>query len=295
MLRKRLIHLHRCRGISRRTIVKMLHDDPQLDTPYKLSSTQMSQRYRLPFKNSQLLYADLHNPHLLNEIKRDLATYPVLTIVDENYPAVLKTIKDPPLVLYALGDLTLANKYPALSVIGTRSPSRYAFAKMDHIVRPLIYLDWIIVSGMAKGIDSYAHWLALNHSGKTIAVLGGGFHHIYPKQNIKLFNQIKQNGLLLSEYAPNTPPQRFHFPERNRIISGLSFATLVIEAMERSGTLITVDQALDQGREVYAVPDSPLVAQAKGCLQMIQDGAKLIHDASDIMEDWTELERFWDK
>src|SRR5699024_7267498 len=131
--------------------------------------------------------------------------------------------------------------------------------------------DFLIVSGMAKGIDSYSHQSALMNNGSTIAVLGSGFHHIYPKQNKQLFNEICNIGLVLSEYTPDTPPKKHHFPERNRIISGLSFGTLVIEAMERSGTMITVEQALDQGREVFAIPDSPLIPETIGCNQMIQD------------------------
>lgn len=215
--------------------------------------------------------------------------YATITIVDENYPTVLKQIKDPPIVLYGLGNLSLLSHTPIISVIGTREPSKEARLKTEFIVKPLIESDWLIVSGMAKGIDSYAHHLALNHQGKTIAVLGGGFKHIYPKQNIDLFKKIVEHGLVLSEYPPHIPPARYHFPERNRIISGLSFGTLVIEAKEKSGTLITVDQALDQGREVYAVPGSPLVLQSKGCHQMIQDGAKLVIHAEDIIEDWPRI------
>ncbi|WP_099158084.1 DNA-processing protein DprA [Virgibacillus ndiopensis] len=291
-IRKKLICLHRCQGITRRTVAKMLHYDPSLKNLYNLSSSQLSKHFSIPQKNAQQLYTDLHNQQFYDKIKQDLAQYTVLTIVDENYPPVLKTIKDPPLVLYAFGDTSLLHHRPALSVIGTRAPSQNAFAKMDCILKTLIQEKWLIVSGMAQGIDSYAHQLALQYFGKTIAVLGGGFDHIYPKQNTALFHQIVSKGLILSEYTPSTPPKRFHFPERNRIISGLSFGTLVIEATERSGTLITVDQALDQGREVYAVPDSPLLPQTKGCHRMIQDGAKLVHDASDIVEDWEYLKRF---
>ncbi|WP_249869798.1 DNA-processing protein DprA [Oceanobacillus saliphilus] len=212
--------------------------------------------------------------------------FKIITIVDESYPPMLNTIKDAPLVIYALGDTSLLSDSPALSVIGTRNPSRDAGQKTELIVKPLIKDNWLIVSGMAKGIDSIAHQIALNSNGKTIAVLGGGFYHIYPKNNINLFKQIVKQGLVLSEYPPDVRPARYHFPERNRIISGLSFGTLVIEATERSGTLITVDQALDQGREVFAVPGSPLQPQTKGCHRMIQDGAKLVHEAGDIIEEW---------
>src|SRR5699024_7400953 len=178
------------------------------------------------------------------------------------------------------------HQMPAISVIGTRRPSAEARQKTHFAVRPLLEQGWTIVSGMAIGIDRFSHELAIDHQGKTIAVLGSGFHHIYPRENIPLFHKIVKNGLVLSEYPPDVPPRKFHFPERNRLISGLSFATLVIEATERSGTLITVDQALDQGREVYAVPGSPLIPQTKGCHRMIQDGAKLVQDVQDIVEDW---------
>ncbi|WP_449353953.1 DNA-processing protein DprA [Virgibacillus natechei] len=242
-------------------------------------------------KNAALFYKDLHNHYLTEQIKSDSHQYSILTIVDENYPPVLKTIKDPPIVLYVAGNASLLSHMPALSVIGTRNPSNEAMAKVKYLTRPLLDKDWVIISGMAKGIDSYAHIHALKNQSKTIAVLGGGFHHIYPKQNTVLFKQIVEKGLILSEYAPDIPPKKHYFPERNRIISGLSFGTLVIEATERSGTLITVDQALDQGREVYAVPGSPLIPQTKGCHRMIQDGAKLVMDPDDILEDWENIGR----
>ena len=247
--------------------------------------------FSLPMNHAQLFYSDLHQVAMRTQLKKDLLDYKVITIVDADYPNVLKQIKDPPLVLYANGDISLLNQRPSLSVIGTRQPSNEAAQKIKLIVKPLIDENWLIISGMAKGIDSYAHHLALTYGGKTIAILGGGFQHIYPKQNRLLYQEIAKKGLVLSEYPPDRPPARYHFPERNRIISGMSFGTLVIEAMERSGTSITVDQALDQGREVYAVPGSPLIPQTKGCHRMIQDGAKLVLDPEDILQDWEEIGR----
>ncbi|WP_231495797.1 DNA-processing protein DprA [Paucisalibacillus sp. EB02] len=232
---------------------------------------------------------------IVEEIHRDLLFYKIITIIDEKYPAMLKTIKDAPLVLYASGDTSLLFDAPAISVIGTRNPSEAAFLKTKFVIDPLIRENWVVVSGMAKGIDSLAHKLTLNENGKTIAVLGNGFHHIYPRDNKRLFYQIEQNGLAISEYPPNVPPKKYHFPERNRIISGLSFATLVIEATEKSGTMITVDQALDQGREVYAVPGSPHVPQTKGCLKLIQEGAKLVITHEDIQKDWETQGLYWYK
>jgi len=292
-VRKRLIHIYRCRGVSRRTIRKFAHYDPTLKSIYKLSASEITQFFSLPLKKASLFHSDLRSRALVSQIKHDLHSFRVITAVDDCYPFVLKTIKDAPLVLYAIGNTELMNQNPILSVIGTRRPSSDAKAKMQKYVLPLVRDNWTIVSGMAAGIDSYAHQLAVENEGKTIAVMGSGLNHIYPKQNTKLFKQIAAKGLLLSEYPPDTPPERFHFPERNRIISGLSFGTFVIEATKKSGTLITVDQALDQGREVYALPGSPLTPHTEGCHAMIQDGAKLVQSPDDIREDWVRIEPNW--
>ena len=285
-IRYKLTHLCRCRGISRNTVRTLWKLDPFLEEVYTLSAHQLHLKYKLPMQRARILYADLHNVEIQESIVRDLNHFQVITMNDPDYPPKLKTIPDPPLVLYATGNLALLKSTPAVSVIGTRKPSREAENKTNYIIRPLIKAGWTIVSGMALGIDSFAHALALTEQGETIAVLGSGFNHIYPRQNIKLFNHISEMGLVLSEYPPDVPPARFRFPERNRIISGLSFGTVVIEAAERSGTLITVDQALDQGREVYAVPGSPLLHQTRGCHRLIQDGAKLVMGADDIIDDW---------
>ncbi|EQB36430.1 hypothetical protein M948_15475 [Virgibacillus sp. CM-4] len=281
----RLLHLSRCRGVSRAWLRKWW-DDLCLTELYHLTPQQICHDFQMPLKNAIVLQNDLHHYPLLRQIEKDIANYQVITILDDNYPPMLKAIKDAPLVLYASGNLSLINQLPLLSVIGTRLPSGEAMKKVIKILHPLLLQEWVIVSGMAKGIDSYAHEVTLNKNGYTIAVLGGGFHHIYPKENTSLFQQISNRGLVLSEYAPESPPAKYHFLERNRIISGLSFGTLVIEAKEKSGTLITVEQALDQGREVFAVPGSPLSLQSTGCHKMIQDGAKLVTKAQDIYEEW---------
>lgn len=284
-LRYRLIEMHRCRGINRKTLRYFLKYNSTLEKIYHLSPHYISQRFSISQKNAFLFYKDLHNTVLKKQLQRDKDVYDIITIFDDDYPDVLKRITDPPLVLYANGDTSLMEQKPSLSVIGTRKPSANAWKKTYQIVKPLIQQNWLIVSGMAKGIDSFAHLITLNNSGKTIAVLGGGFHHIYPLENTRLYHEISKSGLVLSEYPPHVRPVRYHFPERNRIISGLSLGTLVIEATERSGTLITVDQALEQGRDVYAVPDSPFVPESQGCLYLIQDGAKLVTCSDDILED----------
>src|SRR5699024_1070789 len=194
-----------------------------------------------------LFYKNLHDPVLREKTIQDLKSHQIITILDQSYPPMLKEINDPPLVLYAAGDISLLYSSRTLSVIGTRKPSKEAKSKLEHIVKPLLSENWVIISGMARGIDSYAHLLSLEQRAGTIAVLGSGFNYIYPKEHLPLFGEIAKKGLVLSEYLPDVKPEKYHFPERNRIISGLSFGTLVIEAMERSGTLITVEQALDQG------------------------------------------------
>ena len=282
----RLIHLSRCQGMSRKRLQTIMQQDPSLRKIYSFSPKTLTSCLSVPVKTALSIYKDLKNEQLIQSVIADVKQYSILTIMDTYYPPQLKAIKDPPIVLYMLGDTSLLTHTPSLSVIGTRKPSKEALEKTKYITQPLAEANWVIISGMARGIDSYAHRTSLLHNGKTIAVLGGGFQHVYPRENIPLFKEIVKKGLIVSEYPPSLPPKRHHFPERNRIISGLSFGTLVIEATKRSGTLITVDQALDQGREVYAVPGSPLIPQTIGCNDMIQEGAKLVQHASDIAEDW---------
>lgn len=292
-VRNRLIHLTRCRGMTRRMIRLLWKHDNTLTQIFDLSPTQLSTFLSIPRKKAFNLHVDLHSESLNRQIQKDKNISQIITIVDEQYPPMLKTISDAPIILYMIGDQTLFQQKPNLSVIGTRNPSREAMQKTKHFIKPLVEKGWIITSGMAKGIDSFAHQYTLAYEGKTIAVLGSGFRHIYPRENVPLFKRIIKNGLIISEYPPDTSPKPYYFPERNRIISGLSFGTLVIEAREKSGTLITVDQALDQGREVYAIPGSPFMPQTKGCHQMIQDGAKLVLNSKEIIEDWESMYKNW--
>lgn len=282
-----LIHLTRCRYATRTFIRRYLTLDPQLKMIFHLSSKELSKNVKISQQKAQTLLKDLHNSSLRDKIVKEHSYFHIITIVDEYYPDMLNTIKDAPIVLYGAGNLSLLKMQPSISVIGTRRPSHEAAKKLIHIVHPLIESGWVIVSGMAKGIDSMAHQQALMQGGKTVAVLGGGFHAIYPKEHLSLYRQLVKEGLVLSEYPPDQSPRRYHFPERNRIISGLSMGTLVIEAMKKSGTMITVDQALDQGREVFAVPGNPFIQQTSGCHQLIQEGAKLVQSAEDIYIEWS--------
>lgn len=285
--RLRLLHLHHAR-IGRRLILRMLLKDPSLTHVYT-SAEHLQQIYSITYKIASNVHNRLHQTHNQETFQHNIHTYETITIIDKDYPQILKQIKDPPIVIYVIGNKNILNHQPLLSVIGSRNPTDQGWEKVSRIVPALVKEDWTIVSGMARGIDSFAHTLTLQTNGQTIAILGGGFHHIYPREHVALFKDISTNGLVVSEYPPNVKPQRYHFPERNRIISGLSFGTLVIEAKKRSGTMITVDQALDQGREVYAVPGSPFEEQTTGCNYLIQEGAKLIQDHTDILEDWQQF------
>ena len=203
------------------------------------------------------------------------------TIVSDDYPECLKHIACPPFVLYYYGDLSLvANK--TIGVIGMRYPSEYGIEVTQKFVNDLVKEDYIIVSGLALGIDGIAHQQAINSKGKTIAVLGCGIDYCYPSIHLEMYEEIKENHLLISEYPLDLSPRKWYFPARNRLIAGLSHNLLVTEAKEKSGTMITVGFALEQGKDVMAVP-SPFNGH-EGCNLLIQQGAKLVKSVEDIVE-----------
>lgn len=187
-------------------------------------------------------------------------------------PKRLQEVYNPPNSLYYKGNKNCLKK-TCISVVGTRKYTEYGEFMTQKLIEELSVLDIAIVSGMAIGIDTIAHETALKFNIPTIAVLGSGLDNIYPKANLKLAEKITQNGLLLSEYEPETPPLNYNFPQRNRLISGLSVATIVIEAPEKSGALITARRALEQGREIFVVPGDADRINSKGITQLIQKGA----------------------
>lgn len=285
-LRKRLIYLDQLDSMSRHLLRKMLQIDSSLETIYRLSPGELSKALAIPFKRAKLIYTELHHENTYQRYKQAIELTKPITFFDPVYPYLLKQIYDPPLVLYGKGDIHLLQEKKKLAVIGSRKPSQEGPKKLHFLLAPLIYHNFIIVSGLAYGIDQRAHELTLRYGGKTIAVLGSGFQYVYPKSNLNLYHEIVRNGLVISEYPPHVQAKPYHFPERNRIVSGLSEAILVIEAEENSGTNITVDYGLEQGKEIYAVPGSILDAQTRGCHHMIQEGAKLVTHANDILEDY---------
>lgn len=212
----------------------------------------------------------------------------VLAYESEEYSEWLREISDPPELLYAAGNLSLLQR-PAISVVGTRTPTQYGRQLARQFGRELAEKGMVVVSGLARGVDGEAHAGALEARGGTIAVLGCGVDWLYPPENRKLGAMIREHGLLLSEYPPGTRPKRGFFPERNRIISGLTLGTLVIEAASRSGSLITADLASEQGRDVFAVPGSVHSPKSAGCHWLIQQGAKLTQHVHDIVCEYPDL------
>lgn len=202
---------------------------------------------------------------------------------DSRYPAWLRMVPDPPPVLWTRGDLGVLDQ-PAVALVGSRSASQYARQVARALAAGLADAGIIVTSGMARGVDGAAHEACIAAGGRTIAVLGTGVDVVYPREHAALAAQIAASGLLVTELPPGTPPLAGHFPRRNRIISGLSRAVVVVEASEKSGSLITAKLALEQGREVMAVPGSVLYGRNRGAHALIKDGAMPVECAADILD-----------
>ena len=209
--------------------------------------------------------------------------YKIITLADSWYPQLLKEIPDPPPFLYVSGTLDGSSKN--IAVVGSRNPTAYGISTTQKLCADLSAHDITIISGMAVGIDTAAHQGALAGKGRTVAVLGSGFNKIYPSQNLNLFKRISEEGAVISEFALNIEPEAHHFPIRNRIISGMSMGTVVVEATRKSGSLITARLAAEQNREVFAVPGSIQSFKSTGTHALIKQGAKLVENAQDVIEE----------
>ncbi len=222
--------------------------------------------------------------HLKKEIYDALHKgFQIVTFADRNYPRLLRHIPDPPPYLYVAGNLFAGRQN--IAVVGSRNPTSYGLSAAGRLAESLVKAGFAIISGMARGIDSAAHQGALSGEGKTIAVLGSGLAKIYPPENRKLFQQISENGAVISEFPIHAAPEAHHFPVRNRIISGMALGTVVVEASRKSGSLITARLALEQNREVFAVPGSIQSFKSSGTNSLIKQGAILVEQASDIVEE----------
>ncbi|MDA0788502.1 MAG: DNA-processing protein DprA [Proteobacteria bacterium] len=223
-------------------------------------------------------------------LRRDLAWlqqdgHHLLTYCDPEYPRSLKEIPDPPALLFAAGDLAALDQ-PRLSMVGSRTPTRLGLRTAHRMAADLADQGFAVVSGLALGIDAASHQGALDAAGSTIAVLGTGCDRCYPARHRPLAEQIVKSGLLLSEFPLGTTPNAWHFPHRNRIVTGLSRGTIVVEARLPSGSLISARLALEQGREVFAVPGPVTSTTSHGCHQLIRDGATLVESAADVLAEF---------
>ncbi len=212
----------------------------------------------------------------------------ILTIQDAGYPQRLRNIFDPPLVLYVKGRMPVIDEEAAVAVVGTRDCTPYGTASAERLSQELAACGAVVVTGLARGVDSAAARGALRAGGTVVGVTGSGLDVVYPPENGDLYADVAAAGVLLSEYPPGSPPDKHHFPARNRIMSGLSVASLVVEAPDRSGALITARLALEQGREVYAVPGPISAPASTGCNRLIRDGAGLAAEGWDILRDFQE-------
>ncbi len=228
------------------------------------------------------IFKDFKNARKEVERARD-AGVSILTFKDQDYPGNLRNIQDPPPLLYVRGKLEQSDA-KAVAIVGSRKTSSYGKAVAERLAHELSSLGITVVSGMAIGIDSFAHEGALK-GGRTVAVLGSGIDIIYPRSNQKLYERIIEKGAVISQFPMGTEPRKSNFPLRNRVISGLSMGVVIVEAAERSGALITAHWALEQGREVFAVPGSIFSQNSKGPHKLIKSGAKLVESIDDVLEE----------
>ncbi|MCO0596808.1 DNA-processing protein DprA [Peribacillus butanolivorans] len=285
--KEKLIHLHHCRGAGWKTIQTIMAYNPSLSSLFTTTYTEWAEILPIPSNKLNLFLKDLHSLNTIKKVKQyEYNQIKCLTMFDEDYPFLLKQIFDPPWVLYFKGDKQLLEKKSTLGVVGTRKPTWYGLEALKTILPPLVQKNFVIISGVAAGIDAAAHKVTLDEGGNTIGVLGGGILQIYPKSNIPLAREISNKGLLLSETPPAMRAEPWMFPLRNRIISGLSKGVFVVEAKEKSGSLITAQAALEHGREVFALPGNVSSPESLGANQLIQDGAKLVLSSLQIEEEF---------
>ncbi len=259
-----------------------------IGTPQKIFN--LTEKQLREYTNSEEIIRKIMNiekrqeaEKILNQIEKE--NIKLITIMDKEYPKNLHIIYDKPILLYAKGNTNLLKSLKKISIIGSRNCSEYGKIVTQKLSYMLAKKDYTIVSGMAKGIDSYAHKGALTAKGNTIAILGSGVNYVYPEENKRLYNKIlEQNGLILSEYGLDTKPIPEYFPARNRLISGISDKILITEASKKSGTMITANFAIEQGKTVYAVPGNITSTRSEGTNELIKDGAILVNSLEDITD-----------
>jgi DNA processing protein len=275
--------LERVPGIGPLSIARLIKAFGSPDKALQASREKIRQAGLTRRAAENIASSSIANEQILKDIKtlHDIGAH-VITRWDPNYPENLQEIYDPPALLFVRGEFN-ARDVNAVAVVGTRNPTHYGVEITQTITRDLVRAGITIVSGLARGIDTAAHWAALNDGGRTIGVLGCGIDVCYPRENKDLVDQIAQNGAVISEFRPGVSPLATNFYRRNRIVSGLSRGTLVVEAAPRSGSLITAAHAIDQNREVFALPGSVFNKRSWGPHHLLKEGAALVESAEDIM------------
>ncbi|MFJ5769961.1 DNA-processing protein DprA [Psychrobacillus sp. NPDC093180] len=283
---QRFLALHYVFPVPLNKIKPLLEYDPeltQLETmkPSLLASIgKISQNRAIKLREMYLKYVDIP----LLQIYKKHSISPII-YTNPNYPSNLLNLYDPPAVLYIKGDINLLLNDKKLAIIGSREASEYSKSSIEKILPPLIQNNFVVVSGLAKGADTLAHEITMQYGGNTIAVLGTGFFHVYPKQNENLAHKMSKNQLLVTEYPPYITPKKWNFPMRNRIISGLSQGVVITEAKEKSGTVSTMEHALENGKEIFAIPGSIFSPLSAGPHHLILEGAKPVWDGHQILEE----------
>lgn len=271
--------------IDSRFIQRLYNYFGDIETAYNASLSDLSQIEGLNIKKAQTFIekrAKINPNKVLDEIIQRKLSF--LTFEDENYPYMLKNISDPPMVLYIKGNLELCNLAKTLAVVGSRRASTHAKDVLTKILTELRNTDICVVSGLASGIDTTAHQGALVNNLKTIGVIASGFDFVYPTANRELYKKIEDGcGGIVSEYFPTFQPLQFRFPQRNRIVSGLSYGTLVAEAAIKSGALITANLCLEQGRELMCIPGLVSNPNTEGIYKLLKQGATMVTCAADIL------------
>lgn len=284
-IEKRLLALHYFFPVPKNRLNRLYETDPSLENYHTFSVERLASLLKITeLKASQLKSNLVKNIDTSYDVLYE--QYKITPIPFSNilYPQHLLKLIDPPSVLYVKGDFTILSHKFKVAIIGSRKATAYSKDAMTLIVPPLVKNNTVIVSGLAKGADTMAHEAAISYGGKTIAVLGHGFFHIYPKENSQLASEISREHLLVTEYPPYVKPERWTFPMRNRIISGLSDAIVVTESAIKSGTMITVEHALENGKNIYAVPGSVTSDLSAGPNRLIDEGAQPLWNGFQIVE-----------
>ncbi len=285
-----LLHLFLSKGVGATTLVRIFEvmlarSDLSAESLYGFSAFDFEHVFALQAGMAKKCVEGLQDFFALEvELsKAEKNSINIVSLLDDDYPTLLKKINVPPPFLFCQGDTSILQKQLVLSVVGARKADAYGKQVLENILPGMVSSGWVIVSGGALGIDSFAHSITLASEGSTVVVLGSGLGHTYPESNKKLFSKVAQSkGCLVSIFPYDTLPEKFNFPVRNRVIAGLGLGCLVVQAAKESGSLITAKYALEENREVFAVPGPVTATLSQGCHELLRQGAVLVESCQDI-------------